>query len=146
MRNRALQMVTAGFAAALVLSGQPGWALAAEEESKSKQQGASAQTQAGAQVTVTTPPPPGGPGFPPSRPPTPEEMQKNMQAVAPMMGQMMTLMLENMAKKLAEPQIAEYYATFMHNYYLALVKQGFSEEQAFKIVTSTGLPSTHQRQ
>lgn len=145
MRNRALK-ATAGLLAALVLSGQAGWALAAEEESKSKPQGSSAQTQAGAQVTVTAPPSPGGPGFPVGRPPTAEEMQKNMQAMAPMMGQMMTIMLENMARKLAEPQIAEYYATFMHNYYRALVKQGFTEEQALKIVSAAGLPGTGQRQ
>lgn len=138
MRNKPFGLAAA-WVTAIVLTVQP-WALAAEEEeSQAKQPPASAQTQAGPQVTVAAP---GGPGFVPPRPPTPEEMQKNMQAMAPMMGQMMTLMLENMAKKLSEPQIAEYYAAFMRNYYRALVKQGFTEEQALKIVSATGIPTS----
>ena len=129
---------TAVMLAALVLVGQAGWALAAEAESKTKQEGAGAQTQTKTKVTVTP--------VAMAHQPTAEEMQKNFQTMAPMMGQMMTMMLENMAKKLSEPQIAEYYAAFMRNYYLALVKQGFTDEQALKIVTSTGLPATNQRQ
>ena len=126
-------------AAALFLAGQAGWALAAESESKAKQQGASAQSQTKAQVSVT-------PAQVAAHQPTAEEIQKNFQTMAPMMGQMMTIMLENMAKKLSEPQIAGYYAAFMRNYYTALIKEGFTEDQALKIVTSTGLPATNQRQ
>lgn len=145
MRSRGSRIGAAALTG-LILAVQVGSALAAEEESKSRQTKSGAETQAGAQVTVAAPPPPGGPGFPPGRQPAPEEIQKNMQAMAPMMGQMMTLMLESMARKLAEPQMAEYYAAFMRNYYQALLKQGFTEEQALKIIAATGLPSTGHRQ
>ena len=128
MRNKRSKL--AALLAVSLLAGQAGTALAAESETQTKQQSAST-TQP---VSVSVP-----------KSPTPEDMQKNLQAMAPMMGTMMTMMLESMAKKLAEPQMAEYYATFMRNYYLALVKQGFTEDQALKIVSSTGLPSTGQQ-
>ena len=46
-----------------------------------------------------------------------------------------------MSKTMAEPQIAQNFATFTRNYYQALVDRGFSEEEALKIVTASGLPS-----
>ena len=77
-----------------------------------------------------------------NRQPTAEEVRQMMQGVmGPMMGEMMSSMLKSMSKTLAEPQIAQNLATFTRNYYQALIDRGFTEEQALKIVTSTGLPN-----
>lgn len=133
MKNHPSKIAALALAAAL-LAGQAGVVLAAESKAESKAKAASAQ--AATQLSIQQAQ---------RQAPSPEEMQKSMQAMAPMMGTMMTMMLESMAKKLAEPQIAEYYATFMHNYYEALVKQGFTAEQALKIVSNTGIPSAGQQ-
>ena len=77
-----------------------------------------------------------------SRQPTAEEVREMMQGVmGPMMWEMMSSMLKSMSKTMAEPQIAQNLATFTRNYYQALMDRGFTEEQALKIVTSTGLPN-----
>jgi hypothetical protein len=77
-----------------------------------------------------------------NRQPTAEEMREMMQGVmGPMMGEMMSSMLKAMTKTMAEPQIAQNMATFARNYYQALIERGFTEEEALKIVTSTGVPS-----
>ena len=73
-----------------------------------------------------------------NRQPTAAEMQEMM---GPMMGEMMSNMLKSMSKTMAEPQIAQNFATFTRNYYQALTDRGFSEEEAMKIVTASGLPS-----
>lgn len=78
------------------------------------------------------------PQFGGNRQPTAAEMQ---QLMGPMMGEMMSGMLKAMSKTMAEPQIAQNFATFTRNYYQALTDRGFSEEEALKIVTSSGLPS-----
>lgn len=87
---------------------------------------------------------------PAGREPSPEEMAQAQammeQMMVPMMGQMMSVMLESMAKKLAEPQIAQNLATFTRNYYTALVDRGFSDEEAMRIVTSTGFPTVGGKQ
>ena len=78
---------------------------------------------------------------------SPEEMRQQMeQVMGPMMGMMMGQMMEGMAKSMAKPEVAQGFAAFTRNYYLALVKQGFTEEQAMKIVTSTGFPSMGGKQ
>ena len=73
-----------------------------------------------------------------SRSPSAVEMQQMM---GPMMGEMMSGMLRAMSKTMADPQIAQNFATFTRNYYKALIAQGFSEEEAMKIVMASGLPS-----
>ena len=81
-------------------------------------------------------------GRPAGKQPSAEEVRQMMQGVmGPMMGEMMSSMLKSMSKTLAEPQIAQNYATFTRNYYQALIDRGFSAEEALKIVSSTGLPS-----
>lgn len=77
--------------------------------------------------------PPMGP--PPERRPSPAEQQQMMQHA---MGGMMELMMENMARSMAKPEFAKDMAAFMRNYYKALIEQGFTEEEALKIVTSGG--------
>ena len=73
-----------------------------------------------------------------NRAPSALEMQQMM---GPMMGEMMSGMLRAMSKTMSEPQIAQNFAAFTRNYYKALVAQGFSEEEALKIVMASGLPS-----
>jgi len=73
--------------------------------------------------------------------PTAEEMREMMQGVmGPMMGEMMASMVKSMSKTMAEPEVAQNLATFTRNYYQALVDRGFTEEEALKIVTSSGFP------
>ena len=114
--NRTARWTAMVLMAGLVLGAQAGWA-AAEE-----QQGAAGGQQA-----------------------SPEEAQRAVQtvqeAMMPMMGQMMSVMLESMAQTLAKKDVAENLATFSRNYYQALIARGFSPEEALKIVTSTGIPT-----
>ena len=86
-------------------------------------------------------------GMESAEPPAPFEQphQRSSQAeqqvmMQQMMGSMMGLMMEGMAKAMAKPEFAQNMATFMRNYYKALIAQGFTEEQAMKIVTSSGVP------
>lgn len=75
------------------------------------------------------------------------EAQQAMQAMmGPMMAQMMTTMVEAMSQTFAKKEIADNFAAFTRNYYLALVKNGFTEEEALKIVISSGLPSMGGKQ
>ncbi len=69
--------------------------------------------------------------------PSPEEQQMMQQ----MMGSMMGLMMEGMARSMAKPEFAKNMAIFMRNYYKALIEQGFTEEEAMRVVISSGLPS-----
>lgn len=75
------------------------------------------------------------------------EAQQAMQAMmGPMMAQMMATMVEAMSKTFAKQEIADNFALFTRNYYIALVKDGFTEEEALKIVISGGLPSMGGKQ
>lgn len=70
------------------------------------------------------------------------EMDKAFQQMGPAMGSMMEGMMGAMFRFLAKPETAENLATFTKNYYEALIKKGFSEEEALRIVVSVGVPST----
>ncbi|NQT89814.1 MAG: hypothetical protein HQ558_00995 [Candidatus Omnitrophica bacterium] len=59
----------------------------------------------------------------------------------PMISSMMDSMVGAMFKLLAKPEIAENMATFTKNYYDALIKKGFSKEEALQIVVAVGVPS-----
>ena len=63
-----------------------------------------------------------------------------MQQMAPMMGQMAGMALEGTLVILAKPENAERLADFTKNYYDALIKRGFTKEQALQLVTGVGLP------
>lgn len=79
---------------------------------------------------------------PQQKEPSPQEVQAMMQrTMIPMMGEMMNVMMRSMARTLSEPQIAEHFAAFARNYYQALIARGFSQEEALRIVTATGIPS-----
>ena len=63
-----------------------------------------------------------------------------MQQMAPMMAQMAALTLEGTLAALAKPENAERLADFTKNYYDALVRHGFTKEQALQIVMAVGIP------
>lgn len=68
--------------------------------------------------------------------------QKHMEEmVALMMGRMM----EGMAKSMAKKEFAENLAIFTRSYYEALLRRGFTEEQAMQIVTAVGIPTMSQK-
>jgi len=63
-----------------------------------------------------------------------------MQSMGPMMVQMAIASMEATLTALAKPENAELAAKFTKNYYDALVKLGFTPEQALQIVIAAGLP------
>jgi hypothetical protein len=70
-----------------------------------------------------------------------QQMQAQMmQSMGPMMQQMAVMSLEGTLRALAKPENAELYAAFAKNYYDALIKSGFTPEQALQIVTGLGVP------
>ena len=68
------------------------------------------------------------------------QMEQASTMMVPMMGQMMESMMEGMLKVMAKPENAERLATFTRNYYDALVRKGFTKQEALQIVMATGLP------
>ena len=84
---------------------------------------------------------------PKPRPPQPEwtahtdSVQHQMDAMMPMMGQMMMVMMKATLEVVALPETAEKMATFSKNYFDALMAKGFTREEALRIVMATGLPS-----
>lgn len=63
-----------------------------------------------------------------------------MQQMMPMMTQMMRQVTQSSMEALADPETARNLARFTRNYYEALVAQGFTEEQALRIVANLGFP------
>jgi len=63
-----------------------------------------------------------------------------MQMMGPMMNDMMAGMMAGLLDYMAKPEAAQKLATFTRNYYEELIKQGFTEDQALKIITSMPLP------
>jgi phosphate starvation-inducible protein PhoH len=68
-------------------------------------------------------------------------MDATMGAMVPMMGRMMEVMIEAQLKIAVLPGTAERIAIFKKNLYDALLKQGFTKDQATQLVVATGLPS-----
>ena len=60
--------------------------------------------------------------------------------MGPMMEQMMTAGMTATLRVLAKPESAQQLATFVKNFYDALVAKGFSKEDALKIVAAVGMP------
>ena len=59
----------------------------------------------------------------------------------PNLGLMIESMISAKLKFYAQPETANAIAAFTRNYYDALIKRGFTEEQALKIVSTVGVPS-----
>jgi len=76
------------------------------------------------------------------RPTNPDSAQQAQMTsmMGPMMGQMMEAMMEGMLRVMSKPESAERLATFTHNYYSALIRKGFTKEEALQIVIAAGLP------
>ena len=76
---------------------------------------------------------------------SPEEqqmmIQQSMNAMTPMFGEMMKVMMTATFDVLSQPESAEKLATFTKNYYDALIKKGFSQDEALRIAMSIGMPS-----
>ena len=77
--------------------------------------------------------------------PSPEEIQKQIDTtfdmMTPMMSRMVEVMIEAQLTVLAKSESAEKIARYVKNLYEALMKQGFSKDEALKIATSLPLPS-----
>jgi hypothetical protein len=67
-------------------------------------------------------------------------LEQSMHMVTPMSGQMSRIAMEVQLELLAQPETAHKLAAFSHNYYQALVKAGFTEDQALQIVVRAGIP------
>lgn len=70
-----------------------------------------------------------------------KEMENMMSGMNQGMSKMMTAMYGGILDLFAQKDTAVKLAAFTRNYYEELVKQGFKEEEALKIVASTGIPS-----
>jgi hypothetical protein len=70
-----------------------------------------------------------------------KEMENMMSGMNQGMSKMMTAMYGGILDLFAQKDTAAKLAAFTRNYYDELVKQGFKEEEALKIVASTGMPS-----
>ena len=61
--------------------------------------------------------------------------------MGPVMGRMMENMVEGLLTALAKQENAERLATFAKNYFDALKRKGFTDEQALRLVAAVGFPS-----
>lgn len=77
--------------------------------------------------------------------PSPEEMKQLMEAsmgaMVPAMGRMTEAMVEAQLRAAEKPENAQRVAAFKKNLFEALIKEGFTKEQAFQIMLNTALPS-----
>ena len=64
-----------------------------------------------------------------------------MQSMLPFMGQMLKIMMEVQFEVLADPKTADRLAEYTRNYYEALMKKGFSKDEALNIAVNMGIPS-----
>lgn len=74
------------------------------------------------------------------KPASPEQVSAAMDKMTPAVIKMAETMYEFQLGKLSEPQTAEKLARYVKNLNEALIKEGFSKEEALKIVTSLPLP------
>jgi len=61
--------------------------------------------------------------------------------MGPMYETMMKSMIEGTLKALGDPENVERMAVFTRRYYQALIKQGFSKDEALQIVAGVGVPA-----
>jgi hypothetical protein len=77
--------------------------------------------------------------------PTPEEMKQIMDAtfgaMIPMMAKMTEIMIQTQLKEGVKLETADQLAVFKKNLYDALIKKGFSKQDALQIVLNTSLPT-----
>ena len=68
-------------------------------------------------------------------------MVQGMKQMGQPMSQMVIQMMDAMLDYLANKDAAMKLATFTRNYYVALVKNGFTKEEALQIVIQSGIPN-----
>jgi len=81
---------------------------------------------------------------PAAKPPIPDSLQMVQMAgmfnqMGPMYESMMQSMIEGTIKTFEKPETIERLARFSRRYYEALIKQGFSKEEALQIVAGAGI-------
>jgi len=69
-----------------------------------------------------------------------QQMMGMFNQMGPMYEAMMKSMIEGTLKALAEPENVERMAAFTRRYYQALMKQGFTKDEALQIVAGVGVP------
>jgi hypothetical protein len=69
-----------------------------------------------------------------------DSVREMIDAMQPMFGNVMATMYEGLLNTLARPETANKLAAFTRNYYEALVRHGFTAEQALRIVSTVGIP------
>jgi hypothetical protein len=70
-----------------------------------------------------------------------QQMMGMFSQMGPMYETMMKAMIEGTLKALGEPENVERMALFTRRYYEALIKQGFTKEEALQIVAGVGVPA-----
>ena len=70
-----------------------------------------------------------------------QQMMGMFNQMGPMYATMMKSMIEGTLKALAEPENVERMAAFTRRYYEALMKQGFTKDEALQIVAGVGVPA-----
>lgn len=75
----------------------------------------------------------------------PQGMEEQLGFMMPMMGNMVQALTQSSMAALAEPKTAEHLAKFIRNYHQALVAEGFTREEAMRIVISVGFPAPPTR-
>lgn len=70
-----------------------------------------------------------------------DSLQGMMDAMEPMFANMMETMFEGLVNVLSRPDVADRLAAFARNYYDALVRRGFTADEALRIVTAVGIPT-----
>ena len=77
---------------------------------------------------------------------SPEELNKNMTAamdsMVPMMGRVVDATIEAQLRIAERPETAARIATYKRNLYEALLKKGFTGDQAIQLTIATPLPAT----
>jgi len=70
-----------------------------------------------------------------------EKIKERMDSMVPMFGNVAQSMMKGTLLLLSKPETAKLLAKFTRNYYKALLSEGFSDEEALKIVIETGIPN-----
>lgn len=78
---------------------------------------------------------------PKSQEDTNRDFEKMSKQMTPMFGNMVESMMQGKLKVFAQPETTNLLAKFVKNFYDDLISEGFSKDEALKIVTSFGFPA-----
>jgi hypothetical protein len=77
-----------------------------------------------------------------SQTPVVNQIMKDLDASVPVTVKATDISVAAQVSALAKPETAEKMARYVKNFHNALIKEGFTKEEALKIVTSMPLPAT----